>query len=209
MKLCFSIDALSPAADQAWRLQQDESWRPIHYAEPLQTHDQRIPTLPEAEAWLGIKMQKDKDVGLIPKGKSGMFDVFMRAIYTHAVIHRLSDAPIPDKQQMLDVIRALPVGTAWLVYLNLAGQFTALKSEEERIIGNLDIAVRGEIASSAAYIGAQAVLQDELMDTTYRQFLQAWSEHLETGKMAVFVPDVEKLDEQETVLHKIHQWCHE
>ena len=209
MKLCFSIDALSPAADQAWRLQDNQSWRRIDYAEPLQAHDQRMSTPKEAEVWLGIKMQKDKDVGLIPKGKSGIFDVFMRAIYTHTVLHHLSDVAIPERQQMLDVVRSLPVGTPWLLYLNLAGQFSALNTKQGRIIGNLDIAVRGEIASSAAYIGEQAVMQDDLMNVTYRQFLEGWLEHINTGKMAVFVPDVEKLEEEEQTLQKIQQWHHE
>jgi len=209
MKLCFSIDALSPAADQAWRLQDNQSWRHIDYAEPLHPHDQRMNSPKEAEAWLGIKMRKDKDMGLVPKGKSGIFDVLMRAIYTHAVLHRLSDVAIPERQQMLDVIRRLPIGTPWLLYLNLAGQFSALNTKQERIIGNLDIAVRGEIASSAAYIGEEAATRDELMDVTYRQFLEGWLEHINTGKMAVFVPDVEKLEEEEVILHKIQQWHHE
>ncbi|MDQ6994720.1 MAG: hypothetical protein Q9M18_03900 [Mariprofundaceae bacterium] len=209
MKLCFSVDALSPAGDKAWRLQQNDTWRPIQYAEPLQTGDAQIEKINVAESWVNRRMQNDKDMGLVAKEKMGMFDFLSRAIYAHAVLHRLSDAPIPQQSQMIEVVASLTVGTAWLLYLNPAGQFAALDSNAEKIIGNLNIAVRGEIASSEGYIGVVASQNENLMDVTYRQFLEAWLEHLTTSNMSIFVPDVEKLSEKEDVLKKIQQWQHE
>jgi len=209
MKIIFSIDALSPAADKAWRLQTDDTWRVAHYAEALQHNDTQVLKPSVAEDWVGRRLQKDADVGLIAKQKSGMFDFLSRAIYAHAVIHRLSDVPIPDKAQMIAVVKSLVPGTAWLLYLNTAGQFTALDSQHAKIIGNLDIAARGEIASSEHYIGPLASQNDDLMETNYRQFLEAWLEHLQTSKMTVFVPDVEKLHEKEEILAKIKLWQHE
>ncbi|MBL1351762.1 MAG: hypothetical protein COA61_000260 [Zetaproteobacteria bacterium] len=209
MKLIFSIDALSPAADKAWRLQTNETWRVAEYSEPLKDSDMQVLKPAIAEAWLGRRMKKDDDLGLIAQQKTGIFDFFSRSIYTHAVMHRLSDAPIPDKHQMVEVVASLTVGIAWLLYLNPAGQFTALDSNNAKIIGNLDIAVRGEIASSEHYIGSLASENDELMEATYRQFLEAWLEHLNTSKMSLFVPDVEKLNEKEDVLAQIQQWQHE
>lgn len=209
MKLCFSIDALSPAADQAWRLQTNQTWRIIQYAEALQPSDEQVLKPSVAENWLGRRMQKDHDVGLIAKNKSGMFDFLSRAIYAHAVLHRLSAAPIPNFTQMIEIIANLTVGTAWLLYLNPAGQFVALDSNAAKIIGNLDIAVRGEIASSENYIGSLASQNETLMTVTYRQFLEGWLEHLNTSNMAIFVPDVEKLNKKEDVLDNIQQWQHE
>ncbi|MDQ6973620.1 MAG: hypothetical protein Q9M10_01945 [Mariprofundaceae bacterium] len=209
MKLCFSIDALSPAANQAWRLQHNDTWRAIHYAEPLQAGDAAIDKIAIAERWVARRMQKDKEAGLIAKEKMGMFDFLSRAIYAHAVLHRLSDAPIPQRSQMIEVMASLTVGTAWLLYLNPAGQFAALDSNVEKIIGNLNIAVRGEIASSERYIGVLASQNEHLMDVTYRQFLEGWLEHLNTSNMSIFVPDVEKLNEKDDILEKIQQWQHE
>jgi len=209
MKLCFSIDALSPAANKAWRLQANDTWRPIQYAEALQAGDATIDKTEVAESWVARRMQQDQDMGLIAKEKMGMFDFLSRSIYAHAVLHRLSDAPIPQRSQMIEVVASLTVGTAWLLYLNPAGQFTALDSNAEKIIGNLNIAVRGEIASSETYIGVLASQNENLMDVTYRQFLEGWLEHLKTSNMSIFVPDVEKLNEKDEILEKIQQWQHE
>jgi len=209
MNIIFSIDALSPAADKAWRLQKDDTWRPIVYAEPLQPTDAHILKPSLAEAWVGQRMKKDDDAGLVVQQKTGMFDFLNRSIYAHAVIHRLSDAPIPDKQQMIATVASLKPGTAWLLYLNTAGQFTALDSNHTKIIGNLDIAARGEIASSENYIGPLASQNDALMETQYRQFLEGWLEHLKTSNMSVFVPDAEKLNEKDKILAEIQQWQHE
>ncbi|MDX8396971.1 MAG: hypothetical protein R8K49_01495 [Mariprofundaceae bacterium] len=206
MKLYFSIDALSASADKAWRLQQDQSWRPCNYAEALQENDLKISHQKQAEDWAGRRMQKHQDYGLIAKDRAGIFDFFMRGIFAHSVLHRLSAAPIPAKDQMLQLTASLETGTAWLIYLNTAGQFQALKANQHKIIHNLNIAVRGEISSSAAYIGSQAIDNDELMQQTYIQFLAGWLEHLKTSKMAVFIPDFEKLKTTEEYTQAIQDW---
>ncbi len=206
MKIIFSIDALSPAADKAWRLQSDDTWRTCIYAEPLQENDARLSNKQIAEDWAGRRMQKDKERGLVAKDKAGMFDFLMRGTFAHAVLHRLSAAPIPDKAQMIQTTASLEPGTAWLIYLNTAGQFKAMDANNSKIIGNLDIAVRGEIASSADYIGEQAALKEELMNNTYLQFLGGWLEHLKTSNMGIFIPDVEKLKEVSEYTHDIQNW---
>lgn len=205
MKLAFSIDALDAAGSHAWRLQSDQQqWRACIYAEALQEGDAQL-AAPEAEKLAGHRMQPDKDCGLIMRGKPGMFDFLMRGIFTHAVLHRMSSPSVPSLGNMLDVIADLIPGTAWLVYLDAAGHFRALDTHREHIIGNLAIAVRGEIASSAAYVGPEAVHNNTLMDRTWRQFLGGWLEHLQSKSMAVFVPDVEKLKSEADYLALIHQ----
>lgn len=206
MNITFSIDALSPAADKAWRLQSDNTWRTCIYAEPLQKNDARLGNKSTAEGWAGRRMQKDKEQVLIPKDKAGMFDFFMRGTFAHAVLHRLSAAPMPDKAQMIQTTASLEPGTAWLIYLNTGGQFKAIDANNNKIIGNLDIAVRGEIASSGNYIGEQAALKEELMHNTYLQFLGGWLEHLSTSNMGIFIPDVEKLKEEPEYLTAIQGW---
>jgi len=206
MNLTFSIDALSPAADKAWRLQSDDTWRVCTYAEALQKGDAHISNKSTAEDWAGRRMQKDKELGLIAKDKAGMFDFLMRGTFAHAVLHRLSAAPIPDKAQMTQTTATLKPGTAWLIYLNTAGQFKAIDANNSKIIGNLDIAVRGEIASSADYIGEKASLNEELMQNTYVQFLSGWLEHLKTSNMGIFIPDVEKLKDESEYKDDIQSW---
>ena len=193
MKLSLSRYARDAAGNHAWRLQSDRKHgRPCIYAEALQEGDLQLSSS-DAEELNGRRMQADNDYGLVMRGKPGMFDFLMRGIYTHAVLHRLSLPPVPSQEQMLNTIAGLAPGTPWLLYLDAAAHFRVLDTSRERIIGNLAIAVRGEIASSAAYIGAQAVENHALMDRTWRQFLGGWLDHLQSGNMAVFVPEVEKL----------------
>jgi len=206
MNRTFSIDALEASGKHAWRLQKDmQHWRSCTYAEALIDSDARLATPDEAEKLNGCRMQRDKDLGLVMRGKPGPFDFLLRGIYTHAVQHRLTAPPVPELSKMLDTIAGLKPGTPWLLYLDAGANFCVLDSSSERIIGNLNIAVRGEIASSAAYVGPQAVLDEALMDRTWRQFLGGWLDHLQSGNMAVFVPDVEKLKSEADYLALIHQ----
>jgi len=206
MSLAFSIDALEASGKHAWRLQSDmQHWRPCTYAEALNDDDARLTSPEEAEKFNGLRMQRDDDLGLVMRGRPGPFDFLLRGIYTHAVQHRLTSPPVPDFKQMLDVIAGLSPGTPWLLYLDSSAQFRALDSCREPIIGNLEIAVRGEIASSSAYVGEQAVLDELLMDRTWRQFLGGWLDHLQSGNMAIFVPDVEKLKSEADYLASIHK----
>ncbi len=210
MKLCFSIDALDAAGSHAWRLLDDEkTWRECIYAEPLNTHDARIEDKKIAENWSGCRLKKDKIYTLIRKNKAGRFDFLMRGIFAHAVLHRLSPTPIPDRQQMLNCMAKLDPGMPWLLYLDAGGNFRALDSHITRMIGNLDIAVRGEIASSEDYVGKKAVENSPLMNEIWLQFLAGWLEHLHTSNMGVFIPEVKKLKEEADYIEAIRDWQHE
>ncbi len=209
MKLCFSIDALSASGARAWRLQEDNSWRECVYAEPLQDGDARITDKQTAEFWLGRRLKTDKKTGLAPQKKAGTFDFLMRGIFSHAVLHRVSSAPVPDKQQMIDCYAQLRPGTPWLVYLDVAGHFRAIDTSQVSIVANLDIAVRGEIASSEDYIGPKAAANETQMANLYRQFLAGWLDHLVSSNMNIFVPDMEKLKDEAAYLKAIADWQYE
>ncbi len=207
MNIFFTIDALSAKGDRAWRLLEDgKSWRPASYAEPFAEGDAQLTEKGSADAWVGRRLIADKEHGLVAKERAGTFDFLMRGIFAHAVLHRLSSAPLPDKMQMLDTMRSLAPGTPWLLYLNPAGQFTAMDTQGAKIIGNLDIAVRGEIASSEEYIGPKAAEKTAMMDGLYHQFIAGWWEHLTTAQMAVFIPDIDKLKEASFYFEKIEGW---
>jgi len=206
---CYSIDALSASGDKAWRLQDDESWRPCTYSEPLQSHDARITDNDKAEYWVGRRLKKDKLGQLIAQKKAGTFDFLMRGIFAHAVIHHLQDLPLPERLAMETCIAGMTPGKPWLLYLNADGRFQALDTTTAHIIGNLDIAVRGEIASSPEYVGPEAVCNAARMDTTWRQFLGGWLDHLTSSSMNLFVPDIEKLKEEAAYIEAIKKWQHE
>jgi len=209
MKLCFSIDALSASGAKAWRLQTNHCWRECIYAEALQGDDARISNKQDVEYWLNRRLIKDKDHGLTPQKKAGKFDFLMRGIFSHAVLHRYSAAPIPDKKQMTDCFAQLQPGTPWLVYLDVAGHFRALDTSKVSIMANLDIAVRGEIASSDDYVGTKAAGNERMMDQLYRQFLAGWLDHLSSSNMNVFIPDPEKLNDEASYIDAIQHWQHE
>jgi hypothetical protein len=210
LKLCFTIDALSAAGDDAWRLLADgKSWRASIFAEDAKEGDAMLEDTAQVAAWTGQRLKKDKELLLIRQGKPGIFDFLMRGTFAHAVPHRMSPAPIPDKDQMIQAIREAVPGTPWLPYLDLAGHFRMLDSGREPIIGNLNIAVRGEIASASGYTGPEAADNDAAMETLYRQFLAGWLEHLTTRRLAVFIPDAEKLAPEDDLKQKIGDWQHE
>lgn len=209
MKFCFSIDALSPSGRDAWRLLESGNWRNCTYAEPLKDGDARISDKAEAESWINRRLRKDDDTVLAPKEKAGRFDFLMRGIFSHAVLHRLSAAPIPAKAQMQSAVAALEPGTAWLLYLDVAGIFRAVDTGTVSILANLDIAVRGEIASSPDYIGPKAAADEAMMTELYRQFLAGWLDHLRSSNMNLFIPDAEKLKEEAEYTAAIRNWEHE
>ncbi|MDQ6992188.1 MAG: hypothetical protein Q9M31_01835 [Mariprofundus sp.] len=203
---CYSIDALSASGDKAWRLQLDDSWRVAVYGEALQENDARITDNGKAEFWVGRRLKKDNKLGLTPQKKAGKFDFFMRGVFSHIVIHHLQQVSLPERTQMEACIASLVPGSPWLLYLDTAAHFQAVDSATTAIIGNLEIAVRGEIASSPDYVGITAVENQARMEVTYRQFLAGWLEHLNTSKMNLFIPDVEKLKEEVEYIEAIGSW---
>jgi hypothetical protein len=210
MKFGLSMDALSAAGDEAWRLQADrQHWQPCSFATDLRPGDAVLESPDEAVSLAGQRLKKDKALGLKPAGRPGLFDFLMRGIFAHPVVHRFSPAPIPDKAQMIATLAGLKPNTAWLLYLDLGGNFRALDSAATHIIGNLDIAVRGEIASSPGYVGTEAATDMRLMDDIYLQFLAGWLTHLKSRRLGVFVPDVEKLQDETTLRQAIASWPHE
>ncbi len=207
MKLYFSIDGLSAAGDKAWRLLEDEQhWRRCRFAEILKPGDARLTDRKTLQSWAGRRLKADKAFLLMPGGRPGRFDFLMRGIFAHTIIHRLSAAPLPGKDDLRQCLATSAPGTAWLVYLNLAGQFRALDTASNRIIGNPDIAVRGEVASAAGYVGEKAAASNDYVAGLYHQFLAGWLMHLQSRRLNVFVPDSEKLEEPEKIRQQILEW---
>lgn len=210
LKLAFSIDALNLAGDRAWRLLDDgEHWRPCRFAEELAVGDARLSGADEVAAWIGLRLKRDRELGLKALKKPGMFDFFMRGIFAHAIVHRFAPAPVPDRAQLAESVAATAPGRPWLVYLDLGGCFRTLDSSREPIIGNPSVAVRGEIASSPEYIGSKAAANTLFLDELYRQFLGGWLIHLQSRRLGVFVPDVEKLGDIRQLQEAIYNCPHE
>ncbi len=206
MDIAFTIDALDDAARHAWRLTAQGDWRPCRFAEPMRAGDASIVDPSGIEAWTGRRMKKDKQHGLIARDRPRRFDFLMRGIFTHAVPHRFCPAPVPDRAQLARAIRELAPGIPWLVHLDLGGVFRALDTRHARIIGNPGIAVRGEIASSADWVGPAAADNEHLVHELWHQFLAGWLEHLTTSRMGVFVPDPDKLKDECFYLEAIRDW---
>ncbi len=204
MKVVYTIDALNARGDRAWRLMEDGCWRPCTYAEPIREGDARLDT-EQAEEWAGQRLRRTRDGRFERKGKPGIFDFWMRGVFAHAVPHHLGRPPRPSREQLVETIRSLTPGTPWLVYLDKQARFRALDTGATSILDNLDIAVRGEIASSPEHIGPKAAEDPVRMDELWRQFLAGWIEHLRTRANAVFVPDAEKLKPEADYLAELAQ----
>jgi len=209
MNIVFSVGAMPQVGKKAWRLQDDNTWRPCTMGESLKEHDAKLTDKEEVRNWINVRLVEDKETGLKVQGKIRFFDFFVSGIVSYVTVHRLSPAPIPDKAQMINVIAKAKVGTPWLLYIDLAGNFRMLNSEETPIIANPDIAVRGEIASSEAFIGEQAAQDAEKMDALYLQFIAGWLTHLQTRRLSVFIPEIKDIHSLEDCLKKIEAWKHE
>lgn len=209
MNIVFSVGAMPQVGKKAWRLQDDNTWRRCTMGENLKKHDAKLTDKKEISNWINVRLVEDKETGLKVKGKVRLFDFFISGILSYVTVHRFSPAPIPDKNQMINTIAQAEVGTPWLLYIDLAGNFRMLNSEETPIIANPDIAVRGEIASSEAFIGNQAAQNTEKMDELYLQFIAGWLTHLQTRRLSVFIPETKDIHSLEDCIEKIHAWQHE
>ncbi len=190
MKLVFSIDAVDSSGAKAWRMRADgENWRRCAFAEDLKDGDAMLTDLKAVADWAGRRLRRDRARGLVPKDKPGMFDFLMRGIFAHAVVHRFSPPPVPDSSQMRETVRGASPGTPWLLHLDLEGRFRMLDTSRHRILGDPKIAVRGEIASSAAFVGPDAAGNEARMRELYRCFLGGWIEHLRTRRPGMFIPE--------------------
>lgn len=207
MNIAFSIDALSASGDKSWRLMRDQRhWRPITFADDLKPEDARMENLDDVRAWMGRRLVKDKEFGLVPKGRPGIFDFLMRGIFAHAIVHRFSPAPIPDRGELEATLRKATPGRPWLIHLDLAGHFRAIDTSSRSILNDPAIAVRGEIASSSAYVGEDAAASKTYIETLYRQFLAGWLQHLQTRRVGIFVPDAERTEDDAVLKRAIEAW---
>ncbi|MDX8389675.1 MAG: hypothetical protein R8M38_04200 [Mariprofundaceae bacterium] len=206
MKIAFTIDALATSSEKAWRLCADmQTWRPCTFCEDMANGDANVHNQEQLRSWNGIRLKEDRDTGLVRKTRPGLFDFLMRGVFAHLVLHRFSPAPIPQKEWMLKQLSDLTPGTPWLLFLDTGGNFRTLDTTIDPIIGNIDIAVRGEIASSPAYVGESAVTNENMMDRLYRQFLSGWLEHMTTRRLNRFIPDVEKLKRESDILDALNR----
>jgi len=208
--LCFSIDALSAAGNKAWRLSDDmHHWRTCVFAEDLKDSDARIFDQNEVSGWAGMRLVRDKQLCLKPRGKPGIFNLLMTGIFAHSIVHRLSSPAMPDRDQFVNTMKETEPGCPWLIYIDLSGRFQVLDTSKVSILGNIRIAVRGEITSSPGFIGPKAAHNEKMMEEVFRQFLEGWYIHLQSRRTGIFVPDKEKLADKQILHQKILDWHHE
>ncbi|MDX8413222.1 MAG: hypothetical protein R8J85_03970 [Mariprofundales bacterium] len=207
MNIIFTIDALMDSGKQAWRCTDNSAWRTASFAEHLQANDAMLTETSSIQERLGLRMRQDPQLGLVPCGKSGVFDFLQRGIFTHAIVHRTSSAPLPDQAQMCSTIAAMEPGYAQLLYLDLGGVFRSRPATD--LIHNLAIAVRGEVASSAPFIGAEAAQNSDYTNGLWQQFAAGWLQHLNSRRINCFVPNLEQCLPVEESLLKAEQWIPE
>jgi len=207
MDIIFTIDALIDSGKQAWRLTDNSVWRSTSFADDLQADDAMLTNTSTIQERLGLRMRQDPQLGLVPRGKSGLFDFLQRGIFTHAIVHRTSSAPTPDKAQMCATIAAMEPGSAQLLYLDLGGIFRSRPATD--LVHNIAIAVRGEVASSSPFIGSEAADNSAYTDGLWQQFAAGWLQHLTSRRINCFVPNLEQCLPVAESLLKAEQWIPE
>ncbi len=208
MRLCFTVDALIDSGKEAWRLLEDRrQWRSATFAEDMRRGDALLCDTEALRAMIGRRMTKDRRLGLVARSKAGAFDFLQRGIFTHAVVHRTGSAPLPEKAQMVATIAAMEPGAAQLLYLDLGGLFRSRPATD--LVHNPAIAVRGEVASSSAFIGEDAARNDDYTAIVWQQFVAGWWQHLTSRRINCFVPNLEQCPPAEEMLAKIAQFVPE
>ncbi|MDQ6962883.1 MAG: hypothetical protein Q9M28_10240 [Mariprofundaceae bacterium] len=203
MKLAFSLDAMSSSAQKSWRLGVDEQWHVCQFSQDVGAEDYLIDDPDELKKWQGKRLKKT-NTGMVVSDKAGLFDFLMRGNFVYPVLQRFSAPTLPSKENLEQCIRHGRAGKAQLLYLNLAGQFSLLDTTNNPIIGNLNIAVRGEIASSSLYVGAD--VSQIFLDIWYVQFLHAWLEHLKCKRLGIFIPEPHKTKSEDEITADILNW---
>ncbi|MDX8410096.1 MAG: hypothetical protein R8J84_08690 [Mariprofundales bacterium] len=205
MNIAFTLDALSDSGKHAWRLLEDgKTWRKTVFAADVVLGDALITDDKILRPQIGRRLVKSRHTGLTSKEKLGIFNFMQRGIFSHAILHRFSAAPIPDPQQMIDTLRQMKPDTAQLLYLDLGGAFRSRDATD--LVDNPAIAVRGEIASSAQFIGEQAAANHAYTDNLWQQFIAGWWQHLANRRINGFIPDLERCPTVEKALTAIQQF---
>ncbi|RMH51510.1 MAG: hypothetical protein D6682_04335 [Zetaproteobacteria bacterium] len=188
MNVVFTIDALLDSGRRAWRLCADrERWREVRFAGDLAAGDAALRAMEEVRPLLGLRLATDKRHGLVRRGRAGMFDFMQRGIFSHAIVHRLAPAPLPDRGQMVATLAAMEPGRPQLLYLDLGACFRSREAVD--LLHNPEIAVRGEVASSPGFIGPEAAARESYVALLWQQFTAGWWQHLATRRINCFVPD--------------------
>jgi len=201
--MAFSLDALSSSAQKAWRLKTNGQWQPCAFAQDICIDDHLVCQKSELQQWQGKRL-KHKNNRMIVSQKSGFFDFLMRGVFIYPVLHRFSAPTLPSKEDLTACIHAAIAGKSQLLYLNIAGQFRVFEIYNNPIIGNPDIAVRGEIVSSSDYLGS--AVSSENIESLYLQFISAWLEHLQCKRLGIFVPELRKTKSEQEMITDILNW---
>ncbi|MDQ6964692.1 MAG: hypothetical protein Q9M13_07205 [Mariprofundales bacterium] len=206
--IIFTIDALLDSGRRAWRMSDGRKrWRSATFAEDMQRDDAMLTDIGSVEEWLGVRMRQNSSLGLVAQGRSGLFNFLQRGIFTHAVIHRTSSAPLPDREQMCSVLADMEVGCAQILYLDLVAIFRSRPATQ--LINNPTIAVRGEVASSAQFIGVDAADNSAYTSMLWQQFTAGWLHHLGSRRTNCFIPNLEQAPPAEESLRRIEQFVPE
>ncbi|MDX8376639.1 MAG: hypothetical protein R8L53_01300 [Mariprofundales bacterium] len=211
----FSVDALSSSASHAWRFCGD-NWRVINFAENVQCGDELL-NIDQVPIWIGSEMVKDKKCGLCLINKTNNSDnkqrfknnffFFTRSIFTHAILHRFEASPLASLEDLKQAIATTQVSKiVWLPIVDIDGKFRCLNSHTEATSFNPIIAVRGELCSSARFIGLRAAENDNYIQQLYAAFTAGWYEHLRSRKCGIFIPDNKETPPLEITQEKLAQW---
>ena len=182
----LSIDALNPSGTKAWRLQEDRSWRKIRFAEPLQAEDFATEDPAAARKWLQGRVEKDWRGRVSWEAAPGKDSFAPGEISLHAIAHRTKAPPPPEREALAGILRQAPTDQRRVVCLNLNGQFLLRDPERDPAVGDPGLAAHGDSLYGPDYLGPTAAERADYVDEAYRHFLDAWYQHLRSGRVNVY-----------------------
>ena len=182
----LSIDALNPSGTKAWRLQANHSWRKIQFAEPLQADDFTTDDPATARNWLQGRLEKDWRGRVSWEASPGRTTFAPGEISLHAIAHRQEGPSLPDREALRGCIAQAPTDQRRVLCLNLNGQFLLRDPERDPPTGDPALAAHGDSLFGPDYLGAPAAENAAYVDETYRRFLDAWYQHLRSGRVNIY-----------------------
>ena len=202
----LTIDALNPSGTKAWRLQADHSWRKIRFAEAQQPEDFATEDPVVARQWLQGRVEKDWRGRVSWEAAPGRESFAPGEISLHAIAHRREAPGLPRQEALAGLIAQAPTDQRRVLCLNLNGQFLLRDPERDPPIGDPGLAAHGDSLYGPDFLGPQAAERATYVAETYRLFLDAWYQHLRSGRVNIYAGTANWDLDVASLQARIHDW---
>ncbi len=182
----LSIDALNPAGTKAWRLGADLGWHKTKFAGPLRESDFATRDPDEARSWLAGRVHKDWRGRITWESAPGRSTFAPGEISLHAIAHRHEVPPLPEREDLGQVVASAEEKTRRVICLDLQGRFLLRDPAQRSVSSDPALAAHSDSLMGDRFLGPEAAKDEDYLNALYGNFLGAWYQHLRSGRVSVY-----------------------